>query len=40
MIVNNDKKFQLLKENLYSDGHHFHQYQQSKQSPLILTKLT
>jgi len=25
---------------LNSDGHQFHQYQQNKQSPLILTELT
>jgi hypothetical protein len=40
MIVDIDKKFQLWKENVYSDGHQSHQYQQTKQSPLILTKLT
>ena len=28
------------KENLNSDGHQFHQYQQNEQSPLILTELT
>ena len=30
----------LWKESLNSDGHQFHQYQQNKQSPLILTELT
>jgi hypothetical protein len=28
------------KESLNTDGHQFHQYQQNKQSPLILTELT
>jgi hypothetical protein len=27
------------KESLNNDGHQFHQYQQNKQSPLILAKL-
>jgi hypothetical protein len=31
--------FKLWKENLNSDGHQFNQYQQNKQSPLILTEL-
>jgi hypothetical protein len=30
----------LWKERLNRDGHQFHQYQQNKQSPLILTELT
>ena len=30
----------LWKESLNSDGHQLHQYQQNKQSPLILTELT
>ena len=30
----------LWKESLNSNGHPFHQYQQSKQQPLILTELT
>ena len=29
----------LWKESLNSDGHQFNQYQQNKQSPLILTEL-
>ena len=29
----------LWKESLNSDGHQFHQYQQNKQSPLILTEM-
>ena len=32
--------FKVLKESINSDGHQFHQYQQNKQSPLILTELT
>jgi len=28
-----------LKRNLNTDGHQFHQYQQSQQSPLILSEL-
>ena len=30
----------IMKENLNSDDHQFHQYQQNKQLPLILTELT
>ena len=30
----------IMKESLNSDGHQFHQYQQNKQSPLIITELT
>jgi hypothetical protein len=30
----------LWKESLNSDGQQFHQYQQNKQSPLIVTHLT
>jgi hypothetical protein len=31
---------ELRKESLNSNGHQFHQYQQNKQLPLILTELT
>ena len=31
---------QFWKESLNSDSHHFHQYQQSEQSPLILAYWT
>ena len=36
-----NKTFQIFlrKESVNGDGHQFHQYQQSKQSPLILTEL-
>ena len=30
----------LWKESLNSDGHQFHQYQQSEHSPAILTEFT
>jgi len=35
-----NKEVWLWKERLNSDDHHFHQYQQNKQSPFILTELT
>ena len=30
----------MMKKSLNSDSHQFHQYQQTKQSPLILIELT
>jgi hypothetical protein len=35
-----NKEVLLWKERLNSDDHHFHQYQQNKQLPFILTELT
>ena len=38
--ITKDKTSGLWKESGNSDGHQFHQYQQSERSPLILTKWT
>jgi hypothetical protein len=40
MFIQNKAVKSLRKENLNIDSHQFHQYQQNKQAPLILTKLT
>ena len=34
------KNNKLWKQSINSDGHQFHQHEQNKQSPLMLTQLT
>ena len=39
-MVINSTNINKTKESLNNDGHQFYQYQQNKQTPLILTELT
>jgi hypothetical protein len=40
IIIDQADLSSLWKESLNGNGHQFHQYQQSEQSPLIVTELT